>query len=297
MLTPFLNNNPEEPSPIPPQQTRTLASKFSYGELADIYNQTRVDYIVPMPMNARYMQQYVEQYDIRLDASVISSYGEEISGIAMLGVRGDRAWITRLGVVPEMRGKKVASFLVDCLMRKAQMNGVRTIQLEVIKGNDPALRLFEKYGFTFTRKLAVIRRPPAAIAPEHHLPDCLISALTSAEITDCLNRRPDGASWVDETPSMLQLGELAGYRLETPTGAWGWIVFHQNRFQLSHFVMDTCEGLYEPVARTLLTHVHHSHPLKDTKIENVPVNHPALSLFLDLGYLESFRRVEMTLTL
>ncbi|MBZ0277810.1 MAG: hypothetical protein K8I60_16810, partial [Anaerolineae bacterium] len=84
-----------------PTHTARPTSAYSYKELADIYNQTRTDYIVPMPMNARKMEEYVKSYDVDMNASiVVYDHENELAGLGMLGIRGDRAWITRLGVIP-----------------------------------------------------------------------------------------------------------------------------------------------------------------------------------------------------
>src|SRR5690606_19423524 len=137
-------------------------SHYNYAELADIYNRAREDYIVPMPMNARRMEEYVTAYDIDLDASFVAVDTEdgEINGICMLGVRDDTTWITRLGVIPERRRRKSGLFLMEAEIEESKRLGKNYVQLEVIKGNDPAHRLFMKLGFEVTRELLVIRRPP-----------------------------------------------------------------------------------------------------------------------------------------
>jgi hypothetical protein len=43
------------------------ASQFTLDELTGIYNQTRVDYMVPMPMNAARLAEYISVYDVDLD--------------------------------------------------------------------------------------------------------------------------------------------------------------------------------------------------------------------------------------
>ena len=48
------------------------ASRFTIQELTAAYNQTRVDYLVPMPMTARRLGEYVADYDVHLDASVVA---------------------------------------------------------------------------------------------------------------------------------------------------------------------------------------------------------------------------------
>ncbi|HFE66247.1 MAG TPA: hypothetical protein ENJ93_03205 [Chloroflexi bacterium] len=52
------------------------ASKFTYEELTHAYNQTRVDYLVPMPMNVARLKEYARVYDVDLDSSVVVVYWE-----------------------------------------------------------------------------------------------------------------------------------------------------------------------------------------------------------------------------
>ncbi len=69
----------------------TPASQFTYEQLAAIYNQTRVDYMVPMPMNAARLADYVSTYDVDLNHSMVAvTQSGEMLGVAMLGVREGR---------------------------------------------------------------------------------------------------------------------------------------------------------------------------------------------------------------
>ena len=269
------------------------ASDYTYEELTDIYNQTRVDYIVPMPMNAKRMREYVNNYDVDLPSSVVAMYDDTITGVGMLGLRDNRAWITRLGIIPTGRRLRNGSFLMDALIDQARRNDADVIQLEVIDGNEPAYNMFVKYGFQETRKLAIIRRPPSPPQFENPLPAANIITLTDDEIMHCLANRPSGMSWVEETPSMVKTEKLFGYRLEAQNGESGWIVFYSSAFQMGNFVVDATSDSYNDIVLSLLHNLHRRHGIKDTKIENVPLDHPLLELFKQAGYIESFRRIEM----
>lgn len=281
--------------PYTDQHRAVPTSHYTDHELAEIYNQTRVDYIVPMPMNARRMREYIEHYDIDLEASAVSFYGDDVTGLIMLGLRDERAWVTRLGVVPEARKRRMGSFLMDTLLHQARQHGATQVQLEVIKGNLPAHRLFTKYGFEETRDLLVIRRPPGILQNPPPLTNATITDLDSSDIATCLEKRPAGASWVEETPSLLNAGSLHGYQLTLPTGESGWLAFHSKPFQIAHIVFDATPNAYDDIILTLLHHLHSVNANKDTKTENVPVNNPAWSLYQQMGYVESFARIEMIL--
>ena len=278
-----------ESSPAP---SLVRASEYSFKELARIYNETRVDYIVPMPMNARRMEEYVRHYDVQLESSFVAlnSSSDEM-GIGMLGLRESRSWITRLGIMPHQRGHRVGQFLVNNLIRAAREQGASHMQLEVIEGNEPGHRLFLKSGFQEDRRLLVIRRPPAQIS------NSLVFESTPLEpdaVRERLASRPSGASWIDENHSLFNIGRLSGLQLTLQSGRSGWIVFYETAFQLSHLVIGSEDA---EVALALLQAVHKLYPLQDTKVENLPLTSPLWSVFQQVGYVESFRRIEMRLTL
>jgi ribosomal protein S18 acetylase RimI-like enzyme len=134
------------------------ASAFSYEELTEAYNHTRVDYMVPMPMNAARLREYVQIYDIDMESSMVAVDGNEILGLAMLGVRERRAWISRLGVIRSKRRQGTGSHLVAFLLEQARQKSADHVIIEVIKNNVPAHSMFLKMGFRETRELRVLRR-------------------------------------------------------------------------------------------------------------------------------------------
>ncbi|MBI1256787.1 MAG: GNAT family N-acetyltransferase [Chloroflexi bacterium] len=278
-----------ESSPAP---SLVRASEYSFKDLARIYSETRVDYIVPMPMNARRMEEYVRHYDVQLESSFVAlNSADEEMGIGMLGLRGTRSWITRLGVMPNQRGHRVGQFLVDKLIQTAREQGAEQMQLEVIEGNEPGHRLFVKQGFDEVRRLLVIRRPPAEIS------DSLVfesKLLEPDAVREKLASRASGASWIEENASLLNIGRLSGLQVNLPSGQSGWVAFYETAFQLSHLVLGSDNA---QVALALLQAVHKRFPLQDTKVENLPVTSPLWSVFQRVGYVETFRRIEMHLAL
>lgn len=270
--------------------------QYTFQQLAEIYNQARVDYIVPMPMNAKRMQEYVINYDIDLAGSYVAlnPAGEEC-GIGMLGLREGRGWITRLGVIPNRRLRHMGQFIMEQMIDYAIDKGAHLVQLEVIVGNDPARYLFDKLGFEETRTLLIIRRPPGAPALNPDFDDLDVQPIPNDAIPDYLNQRERDASWVEETPSLLNAGNLQGLRVMMPDGEESWVIFQRTAFQLTHFVISP--DVSEAAASAVLYHVHKTFPKMDTKIENVPENHHSWDVYQNNGYLEVFRRTEMFLYL
>lgn len=279
------------------KQYAVATSKYSDKELADIYSRARTDYIVPMPMNAMRMREYIDHYNVDLDHSYVAMdpSDHELNGVIMLGIRDKRGWITRMGVLPERRRRHVGQFLMDQAMNVAQEKNLALVQLEVIKGNEPAHRLFKKYGFEETRELLVIRRAPSKLSADL-LPKSNITVTPlSKEIPDRLGHREKGSSWVEETASLLNMDNLGGYDISLPDGENGWIIFQKTAFQLQHIVMNPDAS--PAMMRALLSQVHYDNPRQDTKVENLPLNHPTWPVFEEFGYVISFQRIEMFLHL
>jgi ribosomal protein S18 acetylase RimI-like enzyme len=279
-----------EPNPVGLVQL-TPASCFSIEQLTAIYNQTRVDYLIPMPMNAARLAEYIEAYDVDLERSLVATYGDEMLGVAMLGVRKDRAWITRLGVLPNTRRLGTGKALMNGLLEQANELGIRFAMLEVIKNNTPAHQLFLKIGFYEIGELLVLRRSPV-IPP----PDPIVADAERLERTDALAllARDRGLQpWTNQSETLLNGQDISGLHVTLADGSRGWLVYQRQKFTLTRFVYKTEVGDPQAVARAFLSHLHHQYPRLDTHIENIRVSDPHLPAFYQMGYIESFRRIEM----
>jgi ribosomal protein S18 acetylase RimI-like enzyme len=267
------------------------ASQFSIEQLTAIYNQTRVDYMVPMPMNAARLAEYVAIYDVDLEHSLVAMQDGELSGVAMLGVREDRAWLTRLGVIPTTRRSGVGEALTVGLLEQAERLGLNFDMLEVIKHNVPAHSLFRKLGFYEVGELLVLRRPPFGLPPDPVVAEA--QRLDRVEALDLVGRDRGTQPWTNQSESLYNAQEVSGLRLMLADGSRGWLVYQRQKFTLTRFIYQTETGDPVEMAYAFLTHLHSQYPRLDTQIENIQVNDPHLPAFHNMGYVESFRRIEM----
>jgi ribosomal protein S18 acetylase RimI-like enzyme len=282
------------------------AARFTLEELTDAYNRTRVDYIVPMPMTTARLQEYIETYDIDLEAScaVVDETEDDqfIIGLGMLGVREGRAWISRLGVVPYARRLGTGKVLMDALVHATAVRHYPHLWLEVIKGNEPAHKLFLRMGFVPTRELLVLRRPPGPLPP--NVP-CVqngveVYRLTTAEMLAYLRQRRATPNWLNETESYTHVqNHLTGIRVVLPDGAgWGWAVYESNLLQVKRLWVEVMAGDDEVgVATAVLYQVHKLTPTKDAVFENIPHDDPLCAAYHAVGYFDSFGRIEMVKTM
>lgn len=266
------------------------ASKFTFEELASIYNETRVDYLVPMPMSALRLEEYVRDYDVDLKRSVIAMAAGRVQGVGMLGLRESATWITRLGVMPLIRRRGIGDSILKTLVATTHFLGVDKMVAEVIKGNQAAHGLLLKYGFQEGKEYLVLRRSPKPIM---EFPNGQICWMSREEILQCLQDVKD-ESWINAPESMTNSPSLRGIRMVLPDGSSGWVLFKQKLLQLTNILVHTERGEPRVVGRQLLLHLHHLHKRMDTHAENIDINSPHLPAFYALGYFEAFRRIELT---
>lgn len=267
------------------------ASQFTVEQLTSIYNQTRVDYMIPMPMNEARLTEYIHTYDIDLKRSLVAMQDAQMLGVAMLGVREDRAWLTRLGVLPNTRRSGVGLALCEGLLEQAEHLGLNFQMLEVIKHNIPAHTLFLKLGFCEVGELLVLRRSPVIPPPDPVVADA--QRLERIEALDLMGRDRGTQPWTNQSESLSNAAEISGLRLTLMNGSTGWLVFQRQKFLLTRFAFKTERGDPVDMARAFLSHLHHQYPRLDSHIENIQVNDPHLPAFYETGYIEAFRRVEM----
>lgn len=267
------------------------ADQYSIEQLTEFYNQSRVDYLVPMPMSPARLQAYLDIYDVDLTRSAVAVDAGEVLGLGMLGLRPDRSWITRLGVLPVRRKSGAGEALVRYLLEQSDQLHLPVNILEVIAGNAPAHQLFLKCGFREVRGLLVLRRAPNA-SPS--FPEGKAFWLSSSEMLQ--EFKPilsKSQAWTNQLESYQNGGDARGLKIILPDGSSGWLAFRQQKSLLSHFVFHTESGDPQIVASALLIHLYHRYAEMDTYIENIALDDPHYPAVQSMGFLEAFRRIEM----
>ena len=272
------------------------ADRFTFEELTEAYNQTRVDYVVPMPMNVAKLREYSRVYDVSLSHSVVAVGDELILGLGMLGMREDRCWITRLGVLPYGRRLGTGGALMTALIEQGTHQNLSQVWLEVIKGNDPAHRMFTRFGFVETRELIVARRPPTVENLTPPLEIEQVTTLDHEEAVILLSHRKKRPNWLNETETMQNVHNLSGLLVETKGGGRGWVTYHAGLLQLTRIIVEVAAGDPAAVTATVLHILHQRHKRQDAIAENVP-DDEQWSGYEQAGYFDSFRRIEMVLEL
>lgn len=100
----------------------------------------------PDPWSRESYRQEMEEN--RLAYYLIALDGKRAVGYAGLWMIVDEGHITNVAVIPEERGRHIASDLLERLIRETSRLGTCAYTLEVRKSNEAAIGLYERFGFS-----------------------------------------------------------------------------------------------------------------------------------------------------
>ncbi|KAF1735805.1 Ribosomal-protein-alanine acetyltransferase [Beauveria bassiana] len=159
------------------------ASDFTIEQIARCSNEAFADYFGhPIVWTPEELAVYVPSHCISLERSLVAcpEGSNTPVGFALMAYRDDlpgHARLAGMGVVPAWAGKGVGSRLLAAVLDAARASGIKTIWLEVITENAPAVKLYSRNGFQPVRSLAGWTKDaePAAAAAVVEKPDDLTS--------------------------------------------------------------------------------------------------------------------------
>jgi len=135
------------------------ASDLPLPDLVQTLNRGFENYPVPIHLSLPQFLDMVRKDSIDLTASRILFADNKPQGVALIARRGWTSRLAAMGIVIELRNKGAGSWLMEKLIREARDRGEHEMTLEVIEQNDPAVHLYEKFGFQIIRRLiGLIRR-------------------------------------------------------------------------------------------------------------------------------------------
>lgn len=134
---------------------RTLEDQ-SLAQLAEVFNHAFSDYLIKFHLTEEVLAQKIEAENIRLKHSVGTFEGNKLVGFIFLGldtISGNKtAYNAGTGVIPGYRGQKIPQQMYQFILPFLKSEGCLHHQLEVIRGNDKAIKSYQNTGFSISRK-------------------------------------------------------------------------------------------------------------------------------------------------
>ena len=92
------------------------------------------------------------------EPAVVAVVGEELVGVAVAAVGGDRAWVMRISLAPAWRGRGIGSAMLRELERRLVAVGVHRIQCLLASESDLGALALEHAGYTARKGMVLYQR-------------------------------------------------------------------------------------------------------------------------------------------
>ena len=276
------------------------ASTLSVNQLTGLLNASYADYRTPIRFKPEQFDFYIRAHNIQLDHSLIALMDQETVGIVLLATRGERGWISGLGVTPSFREKGVAHALVSEVMENARRIGLKQLQLEVLSDNERAKQLYEGLGWQLGRELLVWERAeeqgPLPIHRERAIE--MDPAFLLENYFDTWHESPP--CWQREKATLLHYLSLGmkGWAIVRDRGPVDYVLGfppRSGRMPLMDVAVDPEVG-YRSAGTAMLQNLHFMFKTT-TQLPNEPVESSLNFLFAAMAYQVVLRQHEMTITL
>jgi len=132
-------------------------SQTSLTKITECFNLSFADYIVKFTATEEYLRSRWKAGRVDYKQSFGAFEGEQLVGFFIIGIDdydGRRtAFNMATGVIPDFRGQRIVKQLYEYAFPHFRENGVRQCMLEVIIGNDIAVKAYQSVGFEIARSL------------------------------------------------------------------------------------------------------------------------------------------------
>ena len=186
------------------------ASDYTHTELAVLFNRGFEDYFMPINFDEQHFTAFVARDGIDLVLSRVLVDDDQTIGLGMIAKRGESSRLAAMGIARDWRNRGAGTWLLKYLMNEANQRGEKKMGLEVIFQNEPAVHLYEKFGFKKIRQLfGFLAKEPAGKADDA-FETCDIHLLIENAKLDCLPNLP----WQVDVEAVRHNAETTfGFRL------------------------------------------------------------------------------------
>lgn len=281
-------------APISPDQFDTLLQAFNRGYEG---------YIVPLHLDADQLRGHIEGGSIDLSASRMAYNEGEAVGIALLGIRGKRAWVGGVGVSLAWRGQGIGRQLMNAVIDAARQHNLDVVQLEVIQSNTSAHNLYLSLGFEDIRRLLILEYKPdssrglSAINPVSPTNVDVIQIVPPADALAHTHLHPVPNPWQRERDSLRRLEpRMTGWLAQRDGKIIAFAVGIASEKAIQFMDLGFASG-EDAALCALVAHVHNQYPEANGRLVNLGEDDPAWPVLSDFGYVETMAQYEMLLKL
>ncbi len=266
--------------------TISTIRKDDLDELASLMNRAFEDYLVPMQVSPDQLRYLMRVDDIQLGLSAWIREEDHPVGFSLVGLRSGLARIGPFGIEPSFRGRGLGSKLLRHTLTTLAEGDAGAVELEVIRSNLPAFKLYETNGFFIKRELLSFRCPGE---PPSRAKDPGLVPLSGEEVLARFEQyHPCPPSWQRSASSLSQrLSQCEVVGLGNPHEPRAYLILDEDRIHDAYWDPD----IGQPVLEQFLACVASRHGR--LSIINVADEDPLAHSFVALGWECFLRQYEM----
>lgn len=185
--------------------TLQSVAEFGLAPAAALATQSFAGYFVPVSLSAANVLSMIRQDSVDPALSRVLVVDGQPAGIAFIARRGWTSRLAAMGIVPEARAQGVGREAMRQLLAEAKARGDRTMTLEVIAENAPAIRLYESCGFRIDRRLVGYSGRPENATSDLALEEVDVRDAARALVT----HGPPDLPWQLSGETLAQIGPPA----------------------------------------------------------------------------------------
>jgi Acetyltransferase (GNAT) family len=188
------------------------AGTLPLDRLAELFTRSFEGYFYAMNVLPEQLAQRVRLEQIDLWRSPLLMVAGEPAGVALVALRGERAWCGGFGITMPWRSKGMALPLAQQMLEEARQGGAQHFALEVLARNERATQVYLRAGLRAVRDLLILewRRSPGA--DPNGGPD-LAHAKPEQLLASFARLHPTPAAWQRDLPTLLSRSGLRGLAL------------------------------------------------------------------------------------
>ncbi len=264
---------------------------YTHTQLSDMNNTSFYGYFSPWTMTSEESAEYwrVNQADANASVAMHDQNGAFV-GFARMDTRGLRGRCGSFSIVPEFRGTGASILLAEQMVRVARKQGLKTLQLEVLAQNTPALKLYEKVGFRITRELLTLEITTPSLSEAIPLQ---VQAVPTERVLPELHNG-DRPYWGLELASILSMRTEA-FLASTPGGGVNSLIIRRNNGKI-RILAALCQDTVNDAAWAAFLR-YAAGSTTSIEVYKEPESSPLLTRYRRLGFTDISSQYEMFLSL
>jgi ribosomal protein S18 acetylase RimI-like enzyme len=268
----------------------TTLAALDFAAIGAAFTTVYAGYPRPFAMDADAARQHIARYDIDVAHSPLwLDDAGAVVALAALGVRGTEGWVGGFGVAPAWRGQGLGHRLITRVLEVGAAVGLRTLRLEVLTINPPAIRTYERAGFAQVRDLRIFASPDDGTCSTAN-----DDAVRAIEPVDALRARDQitavRPAWSRMPESVGRLDGLAGLALGMGAAPRAYLLYRASPERI--FIADIAVPAADAVP-ALLGALTARFPGRSFSLNNEPEESAVCAGLDRLGWTEPIRQHEM----